>query len=428
MHWQKNYQIIQKRWPSFAQALDSAQIGDNIEYFDQGPEPTLLIDDLQLTSCYNRAKEARLHLNLLPPGTEEIVFYGFALGDTLHQTIEQGSMLKISVMPLNLSLSKASLYFFDQQEWLRDPRVEFITEAPSEPTNKPFITNPIELRLSDDSHVVLRDKLTLHILESHSKEKMLEREPHMQRNILANHSIIADDGDVRQLFDTHQQGVSVVVGAGPTLSMQFSLLHKIRSNTQVICVSRALKPLLDEGITPNVIIAIDPEDSVQTHFQDLPVQKLQNIPLVYLPCVNPNVLRGWPGPRLTTYVEHQRYIETMRTFPKGTLFTSGTVVHSAVDLAVRMGSNKVIMMGIDFALPGGKSHAENVANAEKTATKSNYTLIDGHGQRVPTNTPFIIYLRDLENYIEKRPDVTFLNTGRTGAMIKGTKWLEETND
>ena len=81
--------------------------------------------------------------------------------------------------------------------------------------------------------------------------------------------------------------------------------------------------------------------------------------------------------------------------------------------------------------PGAKydySTIQNAVNAEVTKTAANYTLEDGHGQRVATSIGFILYLRDLENYIKQHPEISFINTGRDGAFIKGTQWLETKDD
>jgi len=428
MSWHKNHEILHKRWPVVANALITTQDNPEIIFFDQGPEPTLIIQDLQLTSCYNRFKEALLHVRALPPNPDEIYFYGPGLGDAIRLSIEKHPKSKLWVMPLNLSLCKASMTHFNHLDWLTHPMVELSLNPPSNPIMKNFIVNPIELRLSDNKNIELRDKLTLAMLETHSKEKMLEREPTLMQHLKANKAILHSDGDVRQLFSTHEQGVSVVVGAGPTLNTQLHLLEKIRSKIKIICVSHALKPLLDAQIIPDIVIIIDPEKSVREHIHDLPTKALKQIPLVYLPSVDPLMLQAWPGPRFATYVEHKRYIETMRAHPKGVLFSSGTVIHSAIDLAVKMGSHKVILMGVDFALPAGQSHIQNAVNAEVTKTAANYTLEDGHGQRVATSIGFILYLRDLENYIKQHPEISFINTGRDGAFIKGTQWLETKDD
>ena len=428
MSWHDNFDIIQNRWPELASALNAVQDDPDIVLFNEGPEPTLIVQDLQLTSCHNRFKEALLLVETLPENPQGIFVYGPGLGDTIRLTLEQHPKSTLFVMPLNLSIFKASLTHFNHLDWLSHPAIEFCLTPPSDPLSKPFIINPIELRLSDNQNIELRDKLTLAMLETHSKEKMLEREPTLIKHLEANKAILDSDGDVRQLFKTHEHGISVVVGAGPTLHEQLDLLKTIRERVKIVCASRALKPLLSANIIPDMVIVIDPEQSVREHVHDLPKKTLESIPLVYLPSVDPLTLQAWPGPRFATYVEHERYIETMRSHPKGVLFSSGTVIHSAIDLAVKIGSHKVIFMGVDFALPTGQTHTHNAVNAETQKTESNYTLEDGHGKRVATSIGFILYLRDLENYIEQHPEIRFINTGRDGALIKGTQWLEETHD
>ena len=89
--------------------------------------------------------------------------------------------------------------YFSHRDWLNHKHVEFSISEHKEASAQPFIVNPVELQLSDDSMLELRDSITLLMLDSHSKEKMLEREPLLMQNLLTNTELLDDDGDVRQL-------------------------------------------------------------------------------------------------------------------------------------------------------------------------------------------------------------------------------------
>ena len=49
--------------------------------------------------------------------------------------------------------------------------------------------------------------------------------------------------------------------------------------------------------------------------------------------------------------------------------------------------------------------------------------MNGNGEIVKTKPSLISFLRELELYISKRNDITFINSSKDGALIKGAKYL-----
>ena len=45
------------------------------------------------------------------------------------------------------------------------------------------------------------------------------------------------------------------------------------------------------------------------------------------------------------------------TAQQGQLYVGGSVIHPAVDLAVKMGAARITLFGADFAFPMNKTHA-----------------------------------------------------------------------
>lgn len=41
---------------------------------------------------------------------------------------------------------------------------------------------------------------------------------------------------------------------------------------------------------------------------------------------------------------------------KGRLYCAGSVIHPAIDLVVKMGANKILLLGADFSFLDGKNH------------------------------------------------------------------------
>ncbi len=102
------------------------------------------------------------------------------------------------------------------------------------------------------------------------------------------------------------------------------------------------------------------------------------------------------------------------------------MIHPAVDLAVKMGAENVILMGVDFAFPGNRSHTgwQDGALGPRAQTARHW-VHNGHGNRVDTTLNFAGYLCELERYIDRHPEVKFWNTCRDGAHIKGCNYHPE---
>ena len=52
-------------------------------------------------------------------------------------------------------------------------------------------------------------------------------------------------------------------------------------------------------------------------------------------------------------------------------------------------------------------------------------VLNGRGERVVTSPGMRGFLRDLERYMERHPEVQFINGSREGAHIKGADYLED---
>ena len=136
---------------------------------------------------------------------------------------------------------------------------------------------------------------------------------------------------------------------------------------------------------------------------------------------DPQVLVAWKGLRYAGYSASPIYAALRQQIAKAQLYVGGSVLHPAVDLAVKMGAARITLFGADFAFPMNKTHAGwNDGDLGPGVNLARHWVLDGHGQRVKTQLNFRRYLGELERYIAGHPEVRFLNSSRAGAMIAGT--------
>ncbi len=422
-----NLAIISRRWPDVGQRICNADFPDSVEIDESGTEPALVVNGLHLSSIYDRLREAELQATLIPASSETAWVYGLGMAVLPRVLLMRSVLKRMNVVLFNPKIAKAVFYLIDHRDWLNDERVELQWHADHSDVCFPFSLNPPSLQLAEVSAYRLRDLVSLTLATPHIQKKHETKEADYRKRLDENESFIAQDGDVKFFWDESKKHSIVVIGAGPTLSQHYGYLKAHRDKHYLIVVDAALKPLLEAGIKPDVCVTQDPtEKGVLRFFSGISDEALAGVSLLYFPLTPGRILTDWPGPRFVSYTQHPRYQLLLQKYPKGTLFSAGSVIHPATDLAVKMGGNPVILMGADFSFPGGDSHVLG-SPAHSTSKKSRKFdwLVNGYGQKVQTIANLKGYLRDLESYILKNPEVIFINSSKDGARIEGTVYSDE---
>lgn len=427
----QDVEICKRRWPRFAPLLD-----ENRKLPD-GFEPvygTLRVEGIHLTSR-DRQAEAELQATaLLGKNLSHVWVYGFALGDLPRLLLRQHQVGQLRVVILNKQIFCASMWHFSQGDWLSDPRVELVAANELSSLHSPYVFVPSELQLTDDDALFLRDEIALEAALPFQQRKYAERQDMYQQTVQSNRDLIQHRPDVAELFRTTQCSEKTqyssfaVAAAGPTLAENLAWLASSQKQLCIIATNTSLKPLLQAGITPHVVVAVDGKPELADHFASIDRQRCAEVPLVFTPIVHSEILNSWPGPLYCAYTTHERYQPLQKLAAHTTLFSSGSVTHVAVDLAVKMGAKEITLLGADFSYVGGNSHVNGAAQQRTrlSAAEGRTWLTNEIGQRVWTDLVMVGYLRDLERYIAVHPEVAFYRGSPHGAAIKGTTVRPET--
>lgn len=420
----ENMQVIAERWPLIAQRLESAAFPDRIAVTEGTPEITFSVNGIHLSSCYDRQAEALLQASLVPANAQRCWVYGLGLGDLPQTLLQREQLKKVSVVLLSAEISRLSFASIDHRSWLTDPRLQLLLAEQLDRFQLPFAAVPPELQLAEAGAARLRDQVLLELSTPFIQSKQSATNAETQQRLLQNRPVVQADGDVASLFGTRAGETVLVAGAGPTLADHYEWLRQ-QEKSYLIAVDTAVKPLMAAGICPDAVVAIDPSHHAELAlFAGLDFARLQQVPLVYFPRVHPEVLQLWPGPRLAAYSSEQGYQRLAAEVPKGKLYSSGTVFHPAVDLAVRVGGRKIVLLGADFAYPNGMSHVSGSSHAQPRAMRPGDPWVQsGSGEKIATTANLRGFLRDLEEYIALWPQIHFVNASRRGALIHGTAFL-----
>lgn len=420
-----NFQVIESRWPALHVRLmteDSAAVQAELV---EGLGSTLSIAGIQLTSRHDRTREARLQAASLPPESKVVHVYGTGLGDLPCVLLESTELQRLYVHILNGAIFSLALQLLDQRQWLSDPRVELIYAGDLSDIHLPFFALPSEMLLADDFNAKIRDRLVSEVHLSFNNREFDPQSPVIIQRLEESRELVSGDRDVAELFGTCAGREIYVIGTGPSLELHFDQLRVIRERDQrplFISVDTAYRPLREHGIRPDLVVSIDQRIS----FRHLPPEDTDNIPLVYLPMSDPQVLKAWQGTRYVGYSASPVYAAIRQEISKAELYVGGSVIHPAVDLAVKMGADRITLFGADFAFPMNKTHAGwNDGDLGQGVNLARHWVLDGHGERVRTQLNFRSYLCVLERYIAGHPQVHFFNSSQAGAMIAGTQFNRE---
>ena len=425
---QTNLQLLQQRWPAVVEQLRQFDgYSPQIELIDAEQQRSIRVDGVLLGSAYDRRSEAMLQRTFFFAGEADCWLYGVGLGDLPSELLRQPELQQLNVVLLAPQLFWRLLEFVDHSEWLKDPRVSLqIVDEASQVLQTPMATVATELTFVDPSIYPLRDRIRNELRSPLVRENYGESD-HLNARLLENESRLATDPDVAQLFGSHVGSTVYITAAGPTLLDTIELLKARDPQSLIVAVDKSLETLLVNDVVPEYVVTLDGHDVVLTFFQgiDQPIDinRVNNSSLVYMPRVSPEVLDYWPGARYGALSWEPVYDELKSRVSRAELYTGGSVIHPAVDLAVKLGAKQVVLLGADFGYPEGVFSVYGRAAPEDDGGRG-YTVANGHGEQIPSVLSFQGFLRDLEDYIAQHPSVRFFNTSREGAKIAGTDWWE----
>lgn len=239
------------------------------------------------------------------------------------------------------------------------------------------------------------------------------------RSNIQNIQYIVDD-----LWGKYSEQALVMVAAGPSLDKNIDVLHKLKKEVPIIAVGRAVQPLVKAGIVPSYIVITEPKENTYNR-QIKNIEEVKKTPIIGLSTADEDIFEMHPGDK---YIAFQSGVEESEVYAKknnlSLIETGGSVATAAFDIAVKMGSNPIIMIGQDLAHTDGLSHSTGTWHS-KTATKLTTRKVKGYnGGLVNTSRNLNIYLRWFELRIKelktKKADMIVIDATEGGANIKGS--------
>lgn len=398
--------------------------------------------DLALHSEYDPRDEARRFLDARrPEAGDALAVCGFGMGYlALEAAARAGPRQWIACIEAREEIFRAAMEGADLSPLLGRERVRFIVGddlprfqeaaraflSASEAMKITLLTWPPSLRAfppfyaaaeAELETAVNRRTVELNTLVAHAEA--------MERNALRNIPALARARGVKDFEGVLAGLPAIVVAAGPSLNAALPLLKAARGRAAVVAAGKPLKLLLSEGIVPEFAVTLDMTEASASCFRGFSIPP--EVALAFDPDAWYEVAREFAGPK----VSYQSDIEIdrwSRSFlgDRGTIEKGLSVAHTAFYFARATGADPILLVGVDLAFPGDRTHAEGVTMTWGGSTEGlgvGWVEIPGvSGRPVRTLPAFKSFVTAFESAIlSTRAKV--VQTSEIGALIRGAETL-----
>lgn len=184
------------------------------------------------------------------------------------------------------------------------------------------------------------------------------------RNNIQNLAWYSECPGIADLAGAMRHKPAVVVAAGPSLADALDLLAApgVRDRVVIIAVQTVLKPLLDRGIRPHFVTALDYHEISRRFYEGLTPADVEGVTLVVEPKASPAILEAFPGDiRCVGEDTADRLLGPQLSREMGRIDPGATVAHMAYYLARHLGCDPVLLVGQDLGFTGGHYYGPGAA-------------------------------------------------------------------
>jgi hypothetical protein len=328
-----------------------------------------------LLSKYDPVREAsRLIASINIGETTNFIVVGMGLGYQIIELIKVApEFSKIIVIENDRQLARLAFETNDLKQLLTHPGLTFV--FPNETADAIAVLEEEKVDFSLNGYRLVQQSALLEVNSKQTNELLAGIKEFFQastielktqsaksktfyNNIYRNYSNLISSPGISLLKDSLSNIPVIICSAGPSLDKNIQHLKAKRDNFLLISVATALKPLIENRIFPDFIVAIDP-DEITINFFDL-----QNISketwLLYNPVVPSKIPDTFPGKRLT-YDSSINLAQWLQKYigGKGSLGKIFSVAHAAFQFARFIGCAPIIFIGQDLSFSKKRLHSRH---------------------------------------------------------------------
>lgn len=190
------------------------------------------------------------------------------------------------------------------------------------------------------------------------------------RNCLQNMDQYATRAGIEPLRGLFKGRTAIVVSAGPSLQRNVEMLSRpgVADRFVIVAVQTVLKPLLERGIRPHFVCALDYHEVSRRFYEGLTAEMVEGVTLIAEPKVNPAVPAAFPG---MVRMVGDSFLDLVLgdpaadkgglARPMGRLQSGTTVAHLCCYFARFLGCDPVCLIGQDLGFTDGQYYAAGAA-------------------------------------------------------------------
>ncbi len=392
--------------------------------------------DIYFHSKYDPVREATgLIKNFKVKKEKQVIALGFGLAYHLNELAFRNQFDKIIIIEPYISIFYTALNFIDLSTLLKNKRIVFIINANLEifdvinrnislslAKELAFLEQIPSLKLFDKDY----DKIYKEIKEAINYKKIslatdIQQARKWRNNIIINLSYIFKSPKADDFFGMFEGIPAICVSAGPSLDKNIEEIKNAEGKALIMCVGTALKALLKHNINPDIVVSMDGDEANFKHFKDI-----TEMPDTYLFAELGNyyqIQRKWNNKQVffTMKRNFSGWVEKLKG-EYTPIKTGGTVAHSMIDLAYKLGADPIVLVGQDLAYAEGRTHASGTTYEGQKAENNKMIEVEGiNGDTVSTSKSFLSMLSYFNNYFSKHTDRTYIDATEGGAKINHTQ-------
>lgn len=356
--------------------------------------------------------------SILEQGNFHYIVFGMGLGYHIRALLERDSRNKVTVLVNELEILYYAFTYLDWSLYLREERLQIVYEADTakllsslkqDRGKSVFAIHYPSVRCVENENI--RETLEDYFV---SMSSMREQQQLLDTNFEQLQKMkLPECEEVSHIFDGK---ILVLVGGGPSVDNEMESIKKYRSRISLVVVGTVARKFIEAGIRPDAIVISDPQEHMKRQIQGLDTQ---GIPLLLLCTASAEIVPCYEGDVYIVYQQGYEKAERLALREGYRCFqTGGSVSTLALDMGISMGAGKVILVGMDMAYTGLRSHAGGIGREIKDDTELR-RVIGTDGNYVYTSKNLDIYRKWIERRIAGLKHPVIYNTAK-GARIAGT--------
>ncbi len=251
--------------------------------------------------------------------------------------------------------------------------------------------------------------------------------PLFQRNLVMNFPVAMKNPGVCELEGKFSGRPVIIVAPGPSLDGNADQLRRVKGRALIIACDTATRILLRHGVEPDVIMSIDYQPANFYKLRDVDTSFAYLFPSIE---VIPTVPMNHWGRMFNYY--HSELTEKVYDpilGKRGRIYTGGSVLTDAFSMALLMGADPVIMVGVDLGFPGEKWYADGSFDNGKFTENLKDRKVDVieiediHGGKMLTYSSFYEFLKWFRKRISLI-DNRVIDATEGGAKIEGAEIMK----